>query len=194
VHPATVHLPIAFLLTTSALDLVAWMGLRSPSLLTPLMKLTTNSSSPNHLDIIALINYLSLFSYASNIAAIIASLPTLSSGLAEGYAMIQANGLDLQNPKVKVMVIHALLNDIAVAGAIYNWWSKSKVDGYVVSDTNTLISSVLLGGVIYSAYLGGSLVYKYGVGVQRQGDGKAIKEKNMKNTKEHGKKQAKKEL
>jgi uncharacterized membrane protein len=193
VHPATVHLPIAFMLTASALDLATWFGMRSPSLLTPLMKLTTNSTSSNHLDTIALINYLSLFSYASTVTALFTSLPTLSSGLAEGYAMIQANGLDMSNPKVKVMAIHALLNDVAVAGAFYNYWTRSKAEGFLPSGVNVLISSVMLGGVIYSAYLGGSLVYKHGVGVQRQGDGKVIKEKMM-NEKKEGKKEGKKEL
>lgn len=156
------------------------------------MKLTTNSSSPNHIDTIALINYLSLFSYASTIAALFTSLPTVSSGVAEAYAMIQANGLDMSNPKVKVMVIHAILNDVAVAGAFYNYWTRSTVEGFMTSGVNALISSVMLGGVICSAYLGGSLIYKYGVGVQRQGDGKVIKEKMM-NEKKERKREGKKE-
>lgn len=61
------------------------------------------------------------------------------------------------------------------------------------SGVNVLISSMILGGVIYSAYLGGTLVYKYGVAVQRQGDGKAIKEKMMSEKKKEGKKEGKKE-
>jgi uncharacterized membrane protein len=182
------------MLTASALDLTTWFGMRSPSLLTPLMKLTTNSSSPDHLDIIALINYLSLFSYASTIAALFTFLPSLSSGLVEGYAIIQANGLDMLNPKVKVVVAHALLNDVAVAGAFYNYWTRSKAEWFMPSCVNVLISSVMLGGVICSAYLGGSLVYTHGVGVQRQGDGKAIKEKTMSERKKEGRKEGKKEL
>jgi uncharacterized membrane protein len=153
------------------------------------MKLTTNSHHSNHLDNIALLNYLSLFSYASTIASIFTSLPALSSGLIEGYAMIQANGLDFANPKVKVMVIHALLNDVAVAGAFYNFWTRSKVEGYLPDGVNALVSSVLLGGVIFSAYLGGSLIYKHGVGVQRQGDGKEIKEKMIRDVKRDAKKE-----
>jgi uncharacterized membrane protein len=153
------------------------------------MKLTTNSSFPNHLDNIALLNYLSLFSYASTIGAVITALPTIAFGAAEGYAMIQANGLDWSNQKVKVMIIHALLNDVAIAGAMYNWWSRRKVDGYMISGTNAFVSGVLLGGVMFSAYLGGSLVYKHGVGVQRQGEGKEIKEKSMKEQKQKGKKE-----
>jgi uncharacterized membrane protein len=182
------------MLTASALDLTAWFGMRSPSLLTPLMKLTTNSSSSDHLDIIALINYLSLFSYASTIAALFTSVPALSSGLAEGYAIIQANGLDMSNPKVKITVIHSLLNNIAVAGVFCNYWTRSKAEGFLPSGLNALISSAMLGGVICSAYLGGSLVYKHGVAVQRQGDGKVIKEKMMSEKKKEGKKEGKKSL
>lgn len=103
--------------------------------------------------------------------------------------MIQANGLDWNNQKVKVMLIHALLNDVAVAGAIFNWWSRSKVEGYMISGANALVSGVILGGVIFSAYLGGSLVYKHGVGVQRQGEGKEIKEKTLKEQKQKGRKE-----
>jgi len=106
--------------------------------------------------------------------------------------MIQANGLDMSNPKVKVTVIHALLNYIAVTGTFYNYWTRSKAEGFLPGGMNVLISSVMLGGVIYSVYLGGSLVYKHGVGVQRQGEGKAIKEKMMSEKKKEGKKEGKK--
>lgn len=87
------------------------------------------------------------------------------------------------------MVIHALLNDVAVAGAFYNFWTRSKVEGYLPDGVNALVSSVLLGGVIFSAYLGGSLIYKHGVGVQRQGDGKEIKEKMIRDVKRDAKKE-----
>src|ERR1700722_20788211 len=110
----------------------------------PLMKFATSSPHPNHINNIALLNYLSLFSYASTIVLLFTSLPALSSGAAEGYAMINANGLNLQNPKVKTMLIHALLNDVAIAGAFYNYWTRRKIEGYMISGTNAFVSSVLL--------------------------------------------------
>jgi uncharacterized membrane protein len=196
VHPATVHLPLAFMLTASALDLLTYFSLRSPSLLTPLAKLATflssssSSTSPTTIDALTLLSTLSLLSYASTLASLLTSLPTLSSGLAEGYAMISAQGLDLSNSKVRTMALHALLNDIAVVGAVYNAWSRRQAEGFMVTGFNVAVSAVLMGAVVmYSAYLGGTLVYKYGVGVQRQGRGKAIKEGMMK-----GKREGKKEL
>ena len=47
------------------------------------------------------------------------ALPALSTGLVEGYALINANGLDLSNGKVRKVVVHAVLNDIALIAAIY---------------------------------------------------------------------------
>ena len=55
----------------------------------------------------------------STIAGVVTALPALSSGLAEGYALISANGLDLQIPKVRKTVIHALMNDVGVGAAVY---------------------------------------------------------------------------
>lgn len=52
----------------------------------------------------------------------------------------------------------------------------------------------MIATLIGSAYLGGSLVYKYGVGVQRQGDGAEIKQGTLKDAKNDGKREAKKEL
>ena len=164
-------------------------GKNAPGLLTPLMLFTTKSTSLDHFDNITLLSYLSLFSYASTIAAIVTSIPAVTSGLAEGYAMISAQGLDFSNPKIKTTVLHAAINDVAIAGAVYNWYSRSTVDGYMINGINTAISAIMLGSVLYSATLGGSLVYKYGVAVQRQGEGKKIKEETMAKTKEQGKKE-----
>jgi len=192
VHPATIHMPIAFLMTASALDILSFIGLHSPTALYPLMKLTTSTTAfTNNLDTVALLNYLSLFSYASTIAGLITSLPALSTGVAELYAMIQSRGLDFKNldPVVKVTLIHAGLNDLAIAGAAYNWLSRRGRTGFAVETSNCLISAVILGGVMYSAFLGGSLIYAHGVGVQRQGKGKEEKEKATKKTKAQGKKE-----
>lgn len=76
------------------------------------------SSSPR-LNDYGVIYHLSLFGYVSTIAGIVTSLPALSSGLFEGYALISANGLDFSKPKVKTTVIHATLNDLAIAAAVY---------------------------------------------------------------------------
>jgi len=189
VHPATIHMPITFLLASSVLDMISAVGLQAPSVLYPLMKLTTSSGFPTRLDEIALLNYLSLFSYASTVAALITSMPALSTGAAELYAMVQAKGVDLNDPVVKTTLIHAGLNDIAIAGALYNWLSRRNRTGYEVQSGNILTSALILGGVAYSAFLGGSLVYAHAVGVQRMGKGAQEKTKKTKETKKQGKRE-----
>jgi len=190
IHPATVHLPIAFILTSSLFDITSLVGLHYPTALYPLMKFTTYSSAySNSLDTIALLNYLSLFSYASTVAAIITAIPAVLTGGAELYAMVQAKGLDFKNPVVKTTFIHAGLNDLVVFGAVYNWLSRRGREGYAVETQNGLVSLVLLGAVMYSAMLGGSLVYAHAVGVQRMGKGKQEKEQETKAVKEQGKKE-----
>lgn len=42
-----------------------------------------------------------------------------------------------------------------------------------------LLSGVALGLTFYAAYLGGGLVYEHGVGVQRMGLGKELKDKEI---------------
>ena len=105
--------------------------------------------------------------------------------------MISSRGLDFKNldPTVRTTLIHAGLNDVAVLGAAYNWLTKRGVEGYVVSGGNVLVSALTMGGVMYSAYLGGALVYERGVGVQRMGVGKAQRQKMVEAAKEKGKKE-----
>lgn len=107
----------------------------------------------------------------------VTALPALSTGLVEGYALVNANGLDLSNGKVRKVVVHAGLNDVALIAAIYQIVSKNKRVGFMPSGGNVMVSLLMLVGVGYAAYLGGGLVYEYGVGVQRQGDGRVEKEK-----------------
>lgn len=133
---------------------------------------------------------LSLFSYFCTLAALITSVPALVTGGAEAYAIIASRGLDFKNldPTVRTTLIHAGLNDVALLGAVYNWLTKRGVEGYVVSGGNVLVSAVTVVGVLYSAYLGGALVYVHGVGVRRMGVGKVQRQKLVQ-AKEKGKKE-----
>jgi len=187
IHPSTVHLPIAFLLAASSLDIFTYFTQSVPSLTQPIASLFASANTAATTG--AIIYHTSLFSYAGTIAGILTALPAISSGAAEAYAMISANGLDLQNPKIKVTLIHAALNDLALAGAIYNWWTRRDVQGFLPSGLNTVISSIMLGTVAYSAFLGGGLVYTHGVGVQRMGKGKEEKDANIKKIKADAKKE-----
>jgi len=105
--------------------------------------------------------------------------------------MIQARGLDFKNldPVVKVTLIHAGLNDLVIVGAAYNWLSRRDRIGFALETTNFVFSTIMLAGVMYSAFLGGSLIYAHGVGVQRMGKGKEEKEKATKKTKAQAKRE-----
>jgi len=183
IHPATVHLPIAFLVTSSILDITTFLGIRNPSLVAPLAQLAGISYVP------ALLTHLSLFSYISTIAGIVTAVPAILTGGAELLAMIKNKGLDLQNPVVSTTLLHAGLNDLAIVGAVFNWYSRRDREGYFVEGQNAFVALATLGAVGYSAFLGGSLVYKHGYSVRRMGEGKKEKEEEVKKTKKQGKKE-----
>lgn len=69
------------------------------------------------------------------------------------------------HPKMKLGFLHAVLNDVGVAAAGYTWYVRREADAMVPSNTGLLTSAVLLPTLFFSAYLGGQMVYKYGVGV-----------------------------
>jgi uncharacterized membrane protein len=187
VHPSTVHLPLSFLLAASGLDILAHLIQNLPSLAHPIVSLfadANTAASPG-----AVLYYTSLFSYASTIAGILTAIPAVSSGAIEAYAMISSKGLDLNDPVIKTTVIHAVMNELAIVGALYNWFSRRNVEGFLPSGVNVLISSIMLGAVAYSGFLGGGLVYTHGVGVQRMGKGKEEKDKNIAEIKKSAKKE-----
>jgi hypothetical protein len=93
---------------------------------------------------------------------------------------------------VKMTLIHAWLNYASVAGAVYNWRTRRNMEGYSASGSNAIVSGFIIGAMGYAAFLGGTLVYTRGVGVQRMGKGLElkqrkdgeVKEKNVKGGKE----------
>lgn len=74
------------------------------------------------------------------------------------------------------------MNDAAIFGAVYNWLMERNrgPDDYRLQGHQILLSAGGLALTLYAAYLGGGLVYEHGVGVQRQGRGKAEKDKAAK--------------
>ncbi|KAL7424592.1 hypothetical protein Q5752_000276 [Cryptotrichosporon argae] len=175
IHPATVHWPIAFLTTSfSALTVSAL-----PS--TVLGPLTPVASFP------AIAHYTAA-------AGALTALPAIATGVGELYEMARAQRLakgswaavvgdawhlrDEAGQKLKTTMTHASANDAVVLLATVNWWIGRKSVGYALPRTNVVLSALALPALGYSAYLGGKLVYEYGVGVQRQGSGKEIKEKS----------------
>lgn len=107
-----------------------------------------------------------MLSYYSTILTILTTLPAVVTGVIQLSPVIQRDGF--QSKKAKTGAVHALLNDVALFATIYNWWTRSQQIGFTPSTTNVLISSALaLPVTMYSAYLGGSLVYEYGMGFSK---------------------------
>lgn len=107
-----------------------------------------------------------MLSYYSTIITILVTVPAVVTGIVQLAPVIKRDGF--QSKKAKVGAAHALLNDVALFATIYNWWTRSQQVGFTPSTTNVLISAGLaLPMTMYSAYLGGSLVYEYGMGFSR---------------------------
>lgn len=120
-------------------------------------------------------------SYYALCAGLLTSIPAVMSGGAQAFKMIQSQGLYEQDkktikPKVKITLAHAAINDVVIAVSAYIWWIKRQ--GTIVTyqpDTWVVGASVLLGlALVFTANLGGTLTYNYGVGMSiAKGKGKA---------------------
>jgi len=181
IHPSTVHFPIAFLSASNILNLLYGAAVYTPALV-PFAVDKEN------------VGTITLVGYAINLVGIVTSIPAVATGFAELYAMIQGRGLFVKDektgqqilePVVKTTLTHATLNDVSIAVAVYNWVMERNrpFEDYRPYGHQILLSGAALGLTLYAAYLGGGLVYEHGVGVQRMGHGKEIKEKEIKEAK-----------
>jgi uncharacterized membrane protein len=108
-----------------------------------------------------------VLSYYTTILTLLFSAPAVVTGAQQLMPVIQRDGFS--SKKAKVGVMHALINDLTVVGALYNWWSRRSNPGFTPDATNILISTVVaLPATLYAAYLGGSLVYIHGMGFQNR--------------------------
>jgi uncharacterized membrane protein len=104
-----------------------------------------------------------VLSYYTTILTLLFSIPAVVTGAQQLMPVIQRDGFS--SKKAKIGVLHALINDVTVVGALYNWWSRRSVTGFTPASDNILISTVLaVPATFFAAYLGGSLVYVYGMG------------------------------
>ncbi|KAH7384651.1 hypothetical protein BKA66DRAFT_416503 [Pyrenochaeta sp. MPI-SDFR-AT-0127] len=155
-HPATVHFPITTTVLTGALDAVYFLSTYAPTS-------TLVASTFKTLDITIPPTMFPVLSFYTTILTILFSIPAVATGAYEFMPLVQRDGFS--SKKAKVGVLHALINDVAVFGAVYNWWSRRSTPGTTPSNENILISTVLaLPATLFAAYLGGSLVYQYGMG------------------------------
>ncbi|KAH8730805.1 hypothetical protein GQ44DRAFT_672703 [Phaeosphaeriaceae sp. PMI808] len=155
-HPATVHFPITTTVLSGALDAVYFASTYAPTA-------TLVASTFKSLSIAIPPSMFPVLSYYSTILTLFFTIPAVVTGAQQLMPVIQRDGFSSR--KAKAGVAHALINDIAAFGTLYNWWSRRDMPGFTPSAGNILISTVLaLPAVLFSAYLGGSLVYVHGMG------------------------------
>lgn len=73
------------------------------------------------------------------------------------------------HPKLKMAFVHAILNDIVIAGATWNWYSRRGNVMNAPSGLNVLVSAITAPILGFAVYLGGKMVFDYGVGVNLRG-------------------------
>ncbi|BGP15408.1 hypothetical protein JCM10213_005092 [Rhodosporidiobolus nylandii] len=175
-HPATVHFPIGFLSLSLGLDALQVAPLLSHGL--------------TYLKVLPPIAIINTLSHYTGAAGLLFSLPAIATGVSELYGMwkgqAEQKGLkgsakdaaakrDVAGEKLKTTLTHATLNDFVIGVATYNWWTRRKSADLILPRSNALLAAIALPVFFYSAYLGASLVYEYGVGVQRQGEAAEVK-------------------
>jgi uncharacterized membrane protein len=175
-----VHYPLTFFLTASLLDITAFLSNRNLVDTATFAKIVTPENVP----------VLNTLSYFCTVAGLLTSIPTLITGVAEGYNVLFGGSIPSEDvkpgklhPIAKMTIAHAWLNYASVAGAIYNWLTRRNVAGHSASGSNAIISALIMGALGYSAFLGGTLVYTRGMGVQRMGEGLEFKQKNEREAK-----------
>ncbi|KJX95799.1 hypothetical protein TI39_contig1039g00005 [Zymoseptoria brevis] len=156
VHPATVHFPLAFLSLSFTLDILAHT---QPSLPTILSTSSLLSPSTIHTT-----------SYSLLALGLLASIPTILSGVQQAILSISKQGLFEPDGKTikkknKVLISHAIGNDLAVAASTWLWWVRSTEVGNVTPKGWMVWAEIGVVGLLFaSASGGGSLVYNYGMG------------------------------
>jgi uncharacterized membrane protein len=153
----TVHFPIAFLSLAWGLDIL--YAATTKLQLAPLV----NSVGTSLPDISRGAHYLQAIGLVTAVPAVLSGAQQLIKMKSSNQAF-EADGKTMR-PKFQTALIHAGLNDAAVLTAAYSWYTRRENVGLLPSDTNLLISVVLLPILFFSASLGGMLVYNYGVGI-----------------------------
>lgn len=112
-----------------------------------------------------------VLSYYTNILTILFSIPAVASGVPQLLPVLKRDGIS--SKKAQVGILHAAVNDLALFGAVYNWWTRREVPGFTPSGMNIFVSSIMAApGTLFAAYLGGHLVYVYGMGFSRSSNAK----------------------
>jgi len=178
-HPALVHIPIAFLLTSQLLDL-AYTFTLSPYALDLIPTGSAYDLKP-HLGDMARI------SHAANFVGAALGLLAILSGAVDLMALLnrqavadklaaadntvkgKAKAAQGMHPKVKLAFLHAILMDLTVGSMGYGYYVRKDNTLGAPDQTNALIALGSLATLGLGSFLGGRLVYRHGVGVYSAG-------------------------
>jgi uncharacterized membrane protein len=130
-------------------------------------------------------------SYALNSLGVLTSIPAHVTGVLQLHKLVKQhqvleklkaaqstdeklNVIKNVHPKVKTVFAHAFLNNVVIVGAAWNWWSRSGNAMNAPAWVNVLVSAVTAPILAFAIFLGGKMVFDYGVGVTfgRQGSSK----------------------
>ena len=182
-HPATTHYPIAFRSAASIIDMV--YGLATyPATAGRVIKLY---------NVTPFLGTMALMSYYLNLLGLIATIPTVVTGVVELLNMVGRQDLigKLENskdkrstlarmhPKLKVAFFHAALSDVAALASGYMWWARRDAVMFAPSGSDVIFSVVSLWLLFFSANLGAMLVYDHGVGVRRKAVGRSPMDRDI---------------
>lgn len=180
IHPAMVHMPIAFIGLAVALDIA--------HALTPRLPVSITGSFPVATD-------MTRASYFLLSLGLLFSIPAVTTGIGEAKKAIDKQGLyevdgKTIKQKFKGVIAHAIANDIVIAVMTYVWWqrrsaAKATLAGKIgVSALSTpeaayapafwmVVVEGLMGAMqLFAANIGGSLTYNYGFGMAIGAGGK----------------------
>ncbi|KAK9900223.1 hypothetical protein P389DRAFT_187284 [Cystobasidium minutum MCA 4210] len=185
IHPATVHFPIG-LWTAS-------FGLNVLNHFTPGVFPSSATSTGGLLArFVPPASSVPMMAHYLNGAGLLFSTVTIATGVSELMGMWRGqaekkggymNALkdaytsdenDIAANKLKTTITHATLNDAVFGLAAYNFYKQATLPNFALPAGAAWMSAAVMPLFFYSAYLGGKLVYEYGVGVQRQGQGPEI--------------------
>jgi len=156
-HPATVHFPITAALATAALDGVYFLSQYGPTA-------GMVASAFKTLDIVLSPSLFPTLSYYTTVLMLLFSVPAVATGIPQMLPLIKRDGFNTK--KAQIAVAHAAINYMTIAGAAYNWYTRRANPGFVPSEMNVLVSSVLaMPATVFAASLGGTLVYVHGMGM-----------------------------
>jgi len=101
---------------------------------------------------------------------ILTAVPSIMTGSQQAVKIYQNGGLyeadgKTIRRKLKMTLAHAAMNDVVAVASIVSWLDKRSNPGNLPAGWNVVSSAVLFPILMYSANLGGTLVYNLGTGL-----------------------------